>query len=841
MILQPILGREAEIEAILDRLDDPETRLLTLLGPGGVGKTRLAMEVAQRAGPRFANGARILAFAGVPEADLIPSFLARELDIVLAPGDDVLEQVIDTLASLHILLVFDNMEHLAAGAALLLTDIAGSCPRLKILATSRAPLRVSGELRHELPPLSIPPISELTVDNTGPAVELFALRSRAARPEFRIDAKTLEAVAAICRTVDGLPLAIELAAARSSVLSPAAILERLDRRFDLLNRSHRASPARHQSLLNAIAWSYDLLPVPAQALFRQMAVFVDGFDLDAATGVDARIRTAMDQARTFEDLSTLVDHHLVRVSGRDDLPRYTLLESIREFGLEILAASGEGISARDAHAAYFRYLALQFGPEAAGPRAHQVVPALRANWANIRQAAIWLAENARVDDAVAMYSSLYTFLLREDHVEEARDALESWLVDPHIGDEGRAIAVLRSGCLSNYLAERDRSEPRIAEAIAIFRANGDHKHLATALVLGIPEPANPDEFAQSVARCREGLAIARKVGDPLVASNALYHLAWTSVVEHRHDDAIALTREWIDLARNSGMELNGVNAAVFLAGLLIEQGNLDEAEVMLVNAASTFRRLDVRLSLHDTILQLAQIAIERGDLAKARARIEPAVKSAREQGSIRELAPAIQVLAELSLRERDWDQAIVLAQEGLRYWERKASLSGIACSLDVIAQVAAHQGDARQAAIMHGASEGLERQVGYEQDPELRTNARQVVTETAGKLLGAEAFQAAIDEGAALPVEDAIALATSWQLPASAGQPSSAPPDLKGLSEREIEVLRLMCDGLSNAAIASTLGISAHTVTVHVSHILARLNVSSRTAAVAWAIRSGVA
>ncbi|HYO29927.1 MAG TPA: AAA family ATPase, partial [Thermomicrobiales bacterium] len=477
----PIVGREGEIAAVRALLNDPGGRLLTLTGPGGVGKTRLAIAVADAVAATD-DPVAFIPLAAVEHPALVVEVIARALGGREAAAAAA-EQLPRLVGDHPLLLVLDTLEHLlpAAGAV---GDLLGACSRLRILATSRAPLRFSGEQEFPVPPLSLPAPSPMgkgalgEVEAAG-AVRLFVGRARAARPNFVLTEENAPAVADLCRRLDGLPLAIELAAARTGYLSPSAMVARLERpgaRLPLLTGGARDQPARLRTMRAAIAWSYDLLDDAERALFRRLAVFVGGFSLDAATAV-----VGADEWATLDGVGSLVAKGLVRA---EEVPngeaRFAMLDTIREFALEHLIEAGEEEESRRRHADWCVAYAERPDVQASGSAAPDRLDALERDHANLRVALGWLEERGEGPRLVRLAGALWWFWREHIHYGEGRRWLEAALA--HEGAAADRLRVLiGAGTIAWYQTDIAQATRWHEEALALAREIGDRQSEAFAL------------------------------------------------------------------------------------------------------------------------------------------------------------------------------------------------------------------------------------------------------------------------------------------------------------------------------------------------------------------------
>jgi predicted ATPase/class 3 adenylate cyclase len=716
----PLLGREREVVEIADLLRRDDVRLLTLTGTGGTGKTRLALQTAAELIDEFEDGVFFVALAPISDPELVASTVAGALSVSESAGRALKEDLRDFLSTKELLLVLDNFEQVV-DAAPLVGELLSGCPGLKVLATSRTLLRIYGEHEYAVRPLELadpshlPPIEEL---RKYEAIGLFTERARAAKADFSLTHENALAVAEICARLDGLPLAIELAAARIKLLSPQAMCSRLSNPLQFLTGGARDLPERQRTLRGAIAWSHALLSEDEQALFARLSVFSGGRALEAVEAIcDAESDLLVD---VLEGLSSLVDKSILRQEeGVEEEPRFVMLETIREYAQERLELSGEAVEIRRLHAEYYLALAEQGASELQGPEEATWLERLEIDHDNMRAALSWTLQWEEAELGMRLAGALWRFWDMRGYYGEGRRWLEEALAKDERASGARAKALEGVGWLADLQGDIDRAVAAAEEGLRLVaRAKIQSNDKASFLrILGSAAYVRGDH-EQAARLYEESLALSREARDERGVASSLLQLGNVSSDLGDHEEAKDFYEEGLALSRTLDDKALLASALISVGAEFLLQGDHERGTMLNEEAAGLYRERGNRGHLQYALDNLGWAALMRGNLQQAEELHRESLALSRQLGD-----------------------KLVAAE----------ALEGLACS-------ASARGATERVARLFGAAESLREAVGYRQEPR-EYALREPYLAAARPRLSEARWDAAWTKGRRLGFEEAIAYA----------------------------------------------------------------------------------
>jgi non-specific serine/threonine protein kinase len=799
--LTSFVGRESELATVTRLLLD--NRLLTLVGAGGVGKTRLAVRMADTwrlHNEQVAGFVSFVDLASLLDPDLLTETLATQLGLHEQPGRAVVATVVDAIRSARGLLILDNCEHLIGACARVANELLIACPKLHIMSTSRQPLGIAGEVVWRVPSLRLPEAAlELQQVASSEAVRLFAERARALSPTFELDGRNIRAVADICRGLDGIPLALELASARVTLLSPEQIAARLDDSLGLLVAGRRLAPVRQETMRATLDWSYALLTEPERALFERLSVFAGDFTIEAVEAIAPTAEPPGDN--TLALLGRLVDSGMVAAEPAGSVSmRYRLLETLKQYGIERLRERAGLDAVRREHAAYYLRLAEEIEPDLSSPRVQSAQIRLAAEHDNFRPALGWLLERADVDRAQRLAGALGRFWFFRGHLSEAEIWLTRALTMPHGNPPtpGRAKCVQGLTMLEIGRGDYPAVERAAVESRALWHALGNQVQEAFSLFHAGLATTRQGKYSEARSFLEAGLAVSRAANDGAAECNCLFTLADLELDLGNIDAA----RPWAEAALAQAMAIGRVRqtaaARGFLGVISMRQKDYDTAAALLEASLSTWRELGELYWIAEALVRLGQLDIELQDLVAARAHLT----------------------------------------EGLQLAWQQTDRHRIATALEGFIQIAVLEGEARLALQLAAAAESLRTAIGVPLPPADRTHLSRYLAK-ARESLGNPSAERAWVQGRRLGIDNAITAALADAERHSLPRDSRRGRNL--LTAREQMVATLVAQGRTNRQIADELIIAEGTAERHAGNILAKLEVDSRSQIAAWAVAQGLA
>jgi predicted ATPase/class 3 adenylate cyclase len=713
----PLVGREREAGEVAERLRSEEVRLLTLTGPGGTGKTRLALQAAADLLEEFEDGVFFVALAAITDPELVPSTIAEPLGVMESAGQSLMESLKSYLRQKHLLLVLDNFEQVLEGASVV-GELVAACPGLKVLATSRIPLRLYGEQEYAVLPLALPdprvlpPVRVLTQYE---AVRLFVERARAIKADFEVNNQNAPAVAEICARLDGLPLAIELAAARVRLLSPHDMLTRLNNRLKLLKGGPRDLPTRQQTLRGTIDWSYELLTEEEKTLFGRLSVFSGGRTLEAIE----EICDPGGDIDALEGIESLLEKNLLRreeVVGGES--RFVMLETVHEYAREKLQESGETDAIQRRHAEFFLEVAEEAEPKLRGPEQGEWLERLETDHDNLRVALRWLLEHERPEMVLRLAGALWRFWYARGYLGEGRRWLEEALA---LSGEATALRV---------------------------RVLNGAGHLAWT----------QGDLKQAATLREEGLKLSRQMGDKAGVAASLNGLSFVARMRGEYLAARSLAQQALAIHRELS-DRWGIGLSLFLSGAAATfQGDYAAARPLLEEALAVCREVGDLEYISDSLGVLGIMYVNQEDYAAARPVLEEALRIMRTLEDRRGIAKCLSVLGDIALEQREHRAARSRCEEALMMFRDLGDKWWIAWSLEGLAKVAAAQKQHTRAVRLFGSAKALRDSAGVSGPAHQRALCERYLA-AARDQLDEAAFAAAWDEGRAMILDEAISYA----------------------------------------------------------------------------------
>ncbi len=856
VVLSSFLGREEERKVIADMLLRQEVRLLTLTGMGGVGKTRLALAVALEIQENFTHGVCFVPLATNFDPEQVLPSLAQALGLQTGTRS-TFEMVHDFLHDKHLLLVLDNFEQVVAASSSL-TTLLKACEGVTMLVTSRETLHVEGEYEFAVLPFTVPEDKHISLEKlaVNPSVALFLERAQATLIDFQLTPANAEAVAGICVYLEGLPLALELAAARIKLLSPQALLARLSNPLHILTLGPRDVPARQQTLRNTIQWSYDLLSPQEQRLFRCLSIFIGGCTIEAVEAVYSVLNT--EATDLLEGITSLVDKSLIRQEEQEDgKSRVQMLETIRAFGLECLQVCGELERIRQAHASYYLTWAettrkVMFGRDQGLLLSNYVLE--QWNWRSVMTLVLEQQDKStalQLASGLSIFWLVWGYSFDQIYLVEGKKFLEQVLSHTH-----EYITVMYAWVMSVYggvlalLRDLGRADAACQEGLALARRIGNIQYIITSIWMKILALITRDDFKVARVLIEEAVSLARSHKDTFtdwspewLLGYSLHRAGYVALWQGRYTDAKDFLSETITVCNQTGELFFALWSNLLLGEAEFFEGRDEEAKARFEFVMSLYKILQIRTLLAEAQGFLGGLLLRSGDVEGAHMQISEALHLRREVGDEQGIAWTEVLLARVEYARQNFDEACHLLEDALTRAFKAHGRLYTAMGLQELGRVAAKQGKPLWATRLLGAAEAL-RESMESPLPSLERAEHEMLLAELRVELGTELFRVTWKQGHEMTPQQAFS-EREGDLQRSSASSTATKNNLQrvkalGLTRRELEVLHLLAEGLSTAQIAERLQLSAVTINTYLRSLYQKLGVSSRTAAMRYALDHGL-